>query len=278
MSERPEQQRRAEAHQNDADVLDAVVGQQPLEVVLHQRIEDAQQPGNHTDHQHHHAGPHRNGSIEIEEHTRHPVDSGLDEDPRHQRGDVAGRHRMRRGQPDVHRNDARLDAETEEQQKERDRAQRWGKLLADPVQRGKIQAARGRGEHQESDQQHSRAAARHQEVQQSGFPGLRGFMIEDHQEIRGHRRQLPDDQKEQNVRRREDQGQGKQKQIQQGAEHTRALANGRAGDVTDGIHRDRSRQQREGQVEVGRKRIETDRVAQIRYRGGQRPAQFRMGE
>ena len=38
-----EDQPSADAHQDDADVLHRVIGQQPLEVVLHQRIEHAQQ-------------------------------------------------------------------------------------------------------------------------------------------------------------------------------------------------------------------------------------------
>ena len=36
-----EHQRRAQAHENDADVFDAVIGQQPLKVVFHQGVEHA---------------------------------------------------------------------------------------------------------------------------------------------------------------------------------------------------------------------------------------------
>ena len=40
-----EHQRRANAHQDDPDILDAVIGEQALEVVLHERIEHAQDRG-----------------------------------------------------------------------------------------------------------------------------------------------------------------------------------------------------------------------------------------
>ena len=57
MAERAEHQRRAEADQDDADVLDAVIRQQALEVVLHQRVEHAQQRREHARRQHQHARP-----------------------------------------------------------------------------------------------------------------------------------------------------------------------------------------------------------------------------
>ena len=39
---RLEGERQAEADEDDADVLDRVIGEQPLEVVLHQRVEHAE--------------------------------------------------------------------------------------------------------------------------------------------------------------------------------------------------------------------------------------------
>jgi len=43
------QQAQAQAHRDDADVLDAVIGQQPLEVMLRQREQHAQDAGHHAD-------------------------------------------------------------------------------------------------------------------------------------------------------------------------------------------------------------------------------------
>ena len=41
------QQRDAEPHQDDADVLDAVIGEKPFEIVLGDREDDAEQPADH---------------------------------------------------------------------------------------------------------------------------------------------------------------------------------------------------------------------------------------
>ena len=43
LPQRAKHQRRAKADEDDADVLNAVPREQPFEVVLHQRVENAQQ-------------------------------------------------------------------------------------------------------------------------------------------------------------------------------------------------------------------------------------------
>ena len=57
---------------------------------------------------------------EIEPHARHAVDACLDEHARHEGGDIAGRDRVGRWQPDVQRHDAGFDAEADEEKQERD--------------------------------------------------------------------------------------------------------------------------------------------------------------
>ena len=47
-----ERQRQTEADEDDADVLHRVVGEQPLQVVLHQRVQHAQHRGDAADRQH----------------------------------------------------------------------------------------------------------------------------------------------------------------------------------------------------------------------------------
>ena len=54
---RLEGERQAEAHDDDADILDAVVGEQALQVVLHQRVQDPHDAGHPGDRQHHEAPP-----------------------------------------------------------------------------------------------------------------------------------------------------------------------------------------------------------------------------
>ena len=80
ISERVKHQRRAEPNQDDADVLDAMVGQQALQIVFHQRIEDAYQRRDDTGREHHSSRPQRRDIEEIEQHAREPVDPRLDHD------------------------------------------------------------------------------------------------------------------------------------------------------------------------------------------------------
>ena len=119
-------QRCAEAHQDDADVFDAVIGQQPFQVVLHQGIQHAEHGGNRADGQHRHAPPHRWIAEKIKKHPRHAVDTHLDEHAGHERGHVAGRDRMSGRQPGVQRHDARLDAEADQEQQKRGVARTGG--------------------------------------------------------------------------------------------------------------------------------------------------------
>ena len=54
---RLECEREAEADEDDADILDRVIGEQALEVVLHQCIEHAEYGGDAAEEQHDHSRP-----------------------------------------------------------------------------------------------------------------------------------------------------------------------------------------------------------------------------
>ena len=54
---RLEGEREAEADEDDADILNRVIGEQPLEVVLHQRVEHAHHCGHAAEGEHEHAPP-----------------------------------------------------------------------------------------------------------------------------------------------------------------------------------------------------------------------------
>jgi hypothetical protein len=58
----PEDQSGAQPHKNDANVLDAVVGEKPFEIVLHQGIQDAQNGGDDAHDEHCQACPGRHAS------------------------------------------------------------------------------------------------------------------------------------------------------------------------------------------------------------------------
>ena len=111
------EQPQPQAHQDDADVLDAVIGQQALQVVLGQGEQHAQDPGQRADRQQRPAPPGWRRAQE-EQGAQDPVDPHLDHHPAHQRRYVGRRRRVGLGEPDVQRHDARLGAEAQQGQHE----------------------------------------------------------------------------------------------------------------------------------------------------------------
>jgi len=165
-------------HEDDADVLDAVVGEQAFQVMLHQRVEHAQHGGDRADRQHGDTPPVGRRAEKIEEHAGQPVDAGLDEYAGHDRRDVAGRRRMRHRQPDVQWNDAGLDAETDEKEDERRIARAVGHFVAERMEADKTVVA-GRPEQQEKPEHDAaRTDVRHDEVEHTGVTGLLLFVLE----------------------------------------------------------------------------------------------------
>src|SRR5713101_353030 len=89
------------ADEDDADILHGVVGEQALEVVLHQRAEypeHASDAGKRDDDD---APPPGRYAAEVKNDTDEAVDCDLGHDPAHQRRNMAGRCRMRQWQPDM---------------------------------------------------------------------------------------------------------------------------------------------------------------------------------
>ena len=205
-------QGRAQAHENDADVFDAVIGEQPLEVVFHQRVEHAEHGGNRADGEHGHAPPVRRRAEEIEEHARHAVDAGLDEHAGHERGDVARRDRVRRRQPDVQRHDARLDAEADEEKQKRRVALVGRHFVAKGVKRVKAVAARRLEQQQETKNEAARADVRHDEVKHAGVARLFLFVLEAHEAVGRQRHDFPGDEEKEGVVGEEHQRRGQQQQ------------------------------------------------------------------
>ena len=72
-----ENQSRAQTHENDADILDAVVGQKPFEIMLHQGIQDAKNGRDDSDDEHQQARPGRHSSQRIQENAGHAIDPGF---------------------------------------------------------------------------------------------------------------------------------------------------------------------------------------------------------
>ena len=105
-------------HQDDADVFHAGISQQPLQVMLVQRIQDPEYRRERAEGQHQEPPPPGRSAQQVHAETDDPIDRRLDHHAREQRGGVRWRGRVRPGQPDVQRHDAGFGAEAKEGQQE----------------------------------------------------------------------------------------------------------------------------------------------------------------
>ena len=107
---------------DDADVLDAVIGEQALEVVLADGEGDAEHRRDHAEAEHETAPPQRRVREERAD-AHQAVDAHLDEHARHERRHVARRVGVRARQPDVQRHQAGLEPEAGQAEQEDRRRQ-----------------------------------------------------------------------------------------------------------------------------------------------------------
>ncbi len=163
-----EGERQAEADEDDADVLDRVVGEQPLQVVLHQRIEHAEHRGDAAERQHHHAPPPggraRAGRRRCARSRRpRPWSSPRSSAPRRgwapPDGRAAARRAAARGRPWSRRRAAPGPGPA---------ADEAGRQAGAP-DRGEGVAAARAGEQAEGEQQRQRAEARHDQIDVAGL-------------------------------------------------------------------------------------------------------------
>jgi len=119
MPRHPEDQSCAQAHENDPNVLNTVVREESFEIVFHQGIQDAENCRDDSHDEHQQTGPGGHSSQRIQENAGHSVDASLDHDAGKQSRNIARRHRMGRGQPDMEGNDTRFNAESHEEQNKR---------------------------------------------------------------------------------------------------------------------------------------------------------------
>jgi len=192
-----ERQRQAETHEYDADVLDRAVGEQAFEILLHQGVQDAQHRGDASEAKHDDAPRPGWRSQQVEDDPDEGVDGNLGHDATHQGGDVTGRGRMGKRQPDVQRHQAGLRSGAEQHQDEHEYAGRLAVL--DGTDRGKPVASRGSGEQAECQQQRQRAEARHHQID-IARPCVAGFAVMRHdQRPRCQRHEFPAQQKGEGV-------------------------------------------------------------------------------
>ena len=156
-SVRLEGERKAKSDENDPDVLNRVVREQPLEVVLHQCVKHAHHRGDPAERQHQHAPPPGGRADEVEHDAHEAVDGDLGHHPAHQRRDVARRCRMRERQPDVQRHEAGFGAGTDQRKDQNGRRKRRRGMPTADVDKGIT--AIGPRQQAEGKQQRERAEA-----------------------------------------------------------------------------------------------------------------------
>ncbi len=188
-----ESERKPKPNKDDADVLDRVVRKQPLEVVLHQGVEHAEQGGAGPDREDRNAPPPAGRPREFKHDPDEAVDGDLRHDPAHQRGDMARRRRVSERQPNMQRHDPRLRPRADQGQNEGEGGDAGRRLRRAHGVEGV--AAGGTCEQSEGEQQHERAEARRDEVDIAGARVVALAMMGHHQRPRGDRHELPGQQK-----------------------------------------------------------------------------------
>ena len=147
----------AEPDQDDADVLDAVVGEEALQVVLSERQDHAEHAGDDTEQEQRETQPFRKRRQQGQD-PNEPIDPHLQDDTRQEGRDVAGRCGMCPGEPDVEWDDSGLDSEPEKGEEQNRRQER--------------RAAEGARSHQQPRSRRRPEKSEHRE--QSERRGVRG--------------------------------------------------------------------------------------------------------
>jgi hypothetical protein len=158
-----EDQRQAQAHEEQAHVFDRRVGQQALHVGLHGRKHHAEQCRGQAHGQQQRAPPPQLQLQQVKGHAQHAVDGGVEHDPAHQCRNGRRRGRVRFGQPHMQRQDAGLGAKAEHRQQETHRSPEGRQRLRAHIGKGVV--ARIGLQHAKTQQDGDGAHARHRDVQ-----------------------------------------------------------------------------------------------------------------
>ena len=126
-------EREAEADEDDADILDRVIGEQPLQIVLHQRVEHAHDAGDAGKRQHQHAPPPFGRPEQVEHDAHEGIDRDLGHDAAQQARDMARRRGVGERQPGMQRHEAGLGAGADQDENEHERRQRCRGLAASRI-------------------------------------------------------------------------------------------------------------------------------------------------
>ena len=169
-----------------------MIGEQPLQIVLHQRVEHAHDAGDAGESEHQHAPPPGGIAEEIEHDAHEGVDRDLGHDAAQKTRDVARRRRVGKRQPGMQRHETRLRAGADQHKNENECDERWRVLaLADRIE---DESPVRPGEQAEGEQKREGAEARHDQIDIARAQILAHLIVRHHQRPGGERHELPGEQ------------------------------------------------------------------------------------
>ena len=192
-----EGERETETDEDDPDIFNGVVSEQALEVVLHQRVENAEQRRARPGDQHGNAPPPVRRPRQIKNNPDEGVDRDLGHHAAHQRRNVARRGRMGERQPDVQRDEARFRAGADQRENQHPGGDARARVRR--AHDGKLVTAVDAGEQAESEQQGEDAEARHDDIDEAGAGVFRLAMMRHDERPGGERHEFPAHEKHERV-------------------------------------------------------------------------------
>ena len=274
-----QQHREPATHQDDPDVLDAVKREQPLEVVLLERVQDADHRRQRSEREHGPAPRCRQRtaarSEQIEREAQHAVDRDLQHDAGHQCRDVARRGRMGVRQPDVERNHAGLHTEAGERSEEQAAAHAVRQAVPGGAQDVEVGAIPELGQRHEHERDQRRADVRHHDVEQARVDILVAMGLRDHECVAGERHRLPQHEEAQRVSRTAQERHRSDEHPEREHVGTRAPASHRTVrlQVRRAVDRGGRGDQRDHEQEERRQRVDAQRQLGERHEPGELDAQ-----
>ena len=238
---------------DDADVLDAVIREQTLEVVLRERERHAENARRDPGQQQRRAERGRHG-VKEREHAHEPVHAHFDRHAGHHGGDVTGRSRVSAGQPDVKGHEARLDAEGDE--REAEQRVPYRKRACPDGERHERPRVRDGVEERDDREERERCHMARCNVDPRGAPALRLLVLGGDEKEGRHRHDLPRGKKENRVRGAHDQRQRSCHDSEERPDVSRAHSCGRP--VAIGIETTRAGEQEDRGCEERGERIDAN--------------------
>src|SRR4029453_1971724 len=250
-----EKYREADRCDDDTDVLDRRIREEPLHVRLHRREDNAEERGRESEREGDDAPPPKLAVQQIKRDPQKTVDRRLQHDAAHQRGDGRRRCRVRFGQPDVQREEPGFCAEAAEREKERDAGPAAGKDHRAHRTEGVVAAAAL--QNAKAKQDRDRADVSDQQVEKTGASNLGNPVVGRNEKERRKRHRFPGDHEEVRIV-------GDQHHRNRGEEDVVLKAKepwgvaGAGAKITRRIKRDRGTRGTEQQQEERRQRVDAD--------------------